>query len=136
MGNACVRRSRNDNNDKAIFPTMTDAKKKDQLSIGKNPNNTETNSKVSEGEFKNENGLSQTPNSNKIISVGSQERSNSETKQNYLEFLRTSWPGSILNWTEKDIVYFASCFTSHRVNSGKEVRKQHYYFIRTFRDVI
>ena len=128
MGNACVRRPRNDNKDKAVFPITTDAKKKDQSSNGKNSKYLETNSKVSIGETKDDKGLLQKPNLRNMTSVASQESSKSVTKQNYLEFLRTSWPGSILKWTEEDIVYFASCFTPHHINSGEEVRKQHDFF--------
>jgi len=41
--------------------------------------------------------------------------------KSFIPFLKTSWPGSILKWTDHDIETFAACFTPHHVKEGKEV---------------
>lgn len=42
----------------------------------------------------------------------------------YIPFLNTSWPGSILDWSDRDLEKFAECFTPHNVKVGEEVSKK------------
>lgn len=47
-----------------------------------------------------------------------------ETGKKYIPFLNgSSWPGSILNWTQEDLEKFADCFTPHHVKVGQEVSR-------------
>ena len=39
----------------------------------------------------------------------------------FIPFLNSSWPGSILEWTQEDLESFAECFTPHLVKVGEEV---------------
>ena len=51
----------------------------------------------------------------KIKKVGEIKGSSKEI----LNFLSSSWPGSILSWSNNDVEHFASCFTPHYVGDGK-----------------
>lgn len=44
----------------------------------------------------------------------------------YIRFLSSSWPGSILKWSEEDLKKFANCFRPHYVKIGDEVRLNYY----------
>ena len=51
----------------------------------------------------------------------------------FIPFLTSSWPGSILRWSEQDVQNFAACFTSHNVKAGEEVRQNALFaFVRVF----
>ena len=39
----------------------------------------------------------------------------------FISFLQSSWPGSILDWTQHDLEMFAECFWPHDVKAGEEV---------------
>ena len=39
----------------------------------------------------------------------------------FIPFLNSKWPGSILDWTQDDLESFAQCFTPFHVNAGEEV---------------
>ena len=50
--------------------------------------------------------------------------SHSKSKENndeYTEFLASSWPGSVLKWSEDELKKFANCFHPHFVKLGEEV---------------
>ena len=44
------------------------------------------------------------------------------TCSNYISFLNSSWPGSILDWSPEDLKSFSECFTPVHVHDGQEVR--------------
>lgn len=63
------------------------------------------------------------PNSNTSNNGRENDRSNVFLNDDisFVQFLRTKWAGSVLNWTEEDLKKFSSCFQPHKVKEGKEV---------------
>lgn len=47
----------------------------------------------------------------------------------FIPFLNSKWPGSILDWTQDDLESFAQCFTPFHVNAGEEVCLQDLSFL-------
>jgi len=63
-------------------------------------------------------------NGKKTSKIGNNNKRGGENKacsKEIFDFLSSSWPGSILRWSENDIEHFASCFTPHHVGDGKEI---------------
>lgn len=112
MGNALIKRSGCKKSKKTSPAEKGNGKKDMFLKDKEKPLILET--KASKGES----GSEKTGGSAKLVSDHERNVVNNHA---YIEFLRSSWPGSILCWDEKDIFYFASCFTPHKVAAGQEI---------------
>ena len=45
----------------------------------------------------------------------------SHMSQNKIVSYLSSWPGTVLDWSEEDLLEFGSCFKARKVAAGKEV---------------
>lgn len=53
--------------------------------------------------------------------VDGQDKKSCSKNDEFLPFLSSSWPGSILSWTDEDLRIFAECFDPVKFKDGEEL---------------